>query len=109
MVDRRPPPQSSLLRVGLVLILVSHLRRPSGDQGHEGGAKYSAQLRSSHSIAQLSDGCIGLEVDAEDPTAGIRNLVVLKNRFTGEVGPAGQLQYDREKGRLVSVEEFSPF
>ena len=51
----------------------------------------------------------GLEVDAEDPTAGIRNLVVLKNRFTGEVGPAGQLQYDRDKGRLVSVEEFSPF
>ena len=94
----------------LALILVSHLRRPSGDQGHEGGAKVSlAQLRSSHSIAQLSDGCIGLEVDAEDPTAGIRNLVVLKNRFTGEVGPAGQLQYDREKGRLVSVEEFSPF
>ena len=94
----------------LALILVSHLRRPSGDQGHEGGAKVSlAQLRSSHSIAQLSDGCIGLEVDAEDPTAGIRNLVVLKNRFTGEVGPAGQLQYDRDKGRLVSVEEFSPF
>ena len=24
----------------LALILVSHLRRPSGDQGHEGGAKY---------------------------------------------------------------------
>ena len=94
----------------LALILVSHLRRPSGDTGHEGGAKVSlAQLRSSHSIAQLSDGCIGLEVDAEDPTAGIRNLVVLKNRFTGEVGPAGQLQYDREKGRLVSVEDFSPF
>ena len=94
----------------LALILVSHLRRPSGDQGHEGGAKVSlAQLRSSHSIAQLSDGCIGLEVDAEDPTAGLRNLVVLKNRFTGEVGPAGQLQYDRDKGRLVSVEDFSPF
>lgn len=94
----------------LALILVSHLRRPSGDQGHEGGAKVSlAQLRSSHSIAQLSDGCIGLEVDAEDPTAGIRNLVVLKNRFTGEVGPAGQLQYDRDKGRLVAAEEFSPF
>ena len=94
----------------LALILVSHLRRPSGDTGHEGGAKVSlAQLRSSHSIAQLSDGCIGLEVDAEDPTAGLRNLVVLKNRFTGEVGPAGQLQYDREKGRLSSIEDFSPF
>ena len=94
----------------LALILVSHLRRPSGDQGHEAGAKVSlAQLRSSHSIAQLSDACIGLEVDAEDPTAGIRNLVVLKNRFTGEVGPAGQLQYDRDKGRLLSIDHFMPF
>ena len=94
----------------LALVLVSHLRRPNGDQGHEGGAKVSlAQLRSSHSIAQLSDACIGLEVDAEDPTAGIRNLVVLKNRFTGEVGPAGQLQYDRDKGRLMSIDHFMPF
>ena len=51
------------VELDLALILVSHLRRPSGDQGHEGGAKVSlAQLRSSHSIAQLSDGCIGLEV-----------------------------------------------
>jgi len=94
----------------LALILVSHLRRPSGDTGHEGGAKVSlAQLRSSHSIAQLSDACIGLEVDSEDPTAGLRNIVVLKNRQTGEVGPAGQLQYDRDKGRLLSVDDFIPF
>jgi twinkle protein len=94
----------------LPLILVSHLRRPSGDRGHEEGAKVSmAQLRSSHSIAQLSDACIGLEVDPEEPTAGIRNIVVLKNRHTGEVGPAGQLQYDRDKGRLLSIDSFMPF
>ena len=94
----------------LAIILVSHLRRPSGERGHENGDKVSLnQFRGSHGLVQLSDGCIGLEVDAEDPTAGLRNLVVLKNRFTGEVGPAGQLQYDREKGRLVSVEDFSPF
>ena len=94
----------------LPLILVSHLRRPSGDKGHEEGAKVSmAQLRSSHSIAQLSDACIGLEVDPEEPTAGIRNLVVLKNRHTGEVGPSGQLQYDRDKGRLLSIDSFMPF
>ena len=94
----------------LALILVSHLRRPSGERGHEGGEKVSLnQFRGSHGLVQLSDACIGLEVDAEDPTAGLRNLVVLKNRLTGEVGPAGQLQYDRDKGRLMSADHFMPF
>lgn len=94
----------------LPLILVSHLRRPSGDRGHENGDRVSLnQFRGSHGLVQLSDACVGLEVDAEDPTAGLRNLVVLKNRFTGEVGPAGQLQYDRDKGRLMSADNFMPF
>ena len=94
----------------LALVLVSHLRRPSGDQGHENGAKVSlSQLRGSHSLAQLADACVAMEVDADDPTSGRRNLVVLKNRHTGFVGPADQLQYNRESGRLRTVYDDVPF
>lgn len=94
--------------LGICLVLVSHLRRPQGDKGHEGGAQVSlSQLRGSHAIAQLADTCIGLNVDAEDPTSGLRNLVVLKNRHTGEVGPCGTLQYNLETGRLTETNDFS--
>lgn len=94
--------------LGICLILVSHLRRPQGDKGHEGGAKVSlSQLRGSHAIAQLADTCIGIEVDPEEPTAGLRNLVVLKNRHTGQVGPAGVLKYDLDTGRLTETNDFN--
>ena len=96
--------------LGISLFLVSHLKRPMSEAGHEGGAKVQlSQLRSSHSIAQLSDFCIGLQVDAEDPTSGGRELVVLKNRFTGEVGFAGSLKYNRDTGRLIDTDEDCPF
>mgnify|MGYP003324840410 FL=1 len=94
--------------LGICLILVSHLRRPQGDKGHVGGAQVSlSQLRGSHAIAQLADTCIGLNVDAEDPTSGKRLIVVLKNRHTGEVGPAGALRYNLETGRLTETNEFN--
>lgn len=94
----------------LALILVSHLRRPSGDKGHEGGERVSlSQLRGSHSIAQLADGCIGLQVPAGDTTSGARELVVLKNRFCGLVGPADTLQYVHKTGRLTTVSDSIPF
>lgn len=84
------------------LIMVSHLSRPSGDRGHEAGASVRlSQTRGSHAIAQLSDACIAIEVDPEDPDNDIRHLRVLKNRFTGQTGPAGTLAYDREAGRLM--------
>ena len=37
----------------------------------------------------------------------MRQVRVLKNRFTGEVGLACTLQYDREKGRLREVGDFN--
>ena len=92
--------------IDICLFVVSHLRRPSSEAGHEGGAKVQlSQLRGSHAIAQLADACIGLEVDSEDPTSGLRNLVVLKNRHTGQVGNAGSLRYSMETGRLTEVSE----
>ena len=90
--------------LGITLFLVSHLTRPQG-RGHEAGGKVElSQLRGSHAIAQLADQCIGLQMDAEDPTNDCRDLVVLKNRFTGQVGWAGRLKYHRESGRLIDAD-----
>lgn len=91
------------------IFLVSHLKRPNGE-GHEEGAQTSlAQLRGSHAIAQLSDFVIGMERDLQDEKrANITTLRVLKNRYTGETGIAGWLEYNRETGRLKELQE-DPF
>tara|TARA_R110002020_G_scaffold133304_4_gene297465 strand:- start:205 stop:1845 length:1641 start_codon:yes stop_codon:yes gene_type:complete len=89
---------------GAGLILVSHLRRVEGNRGHENGISVSlSHLRGSQSIAQLSDCVIALERDqqADDPQeANTTHMRVLKSRYTGDVGMATHLLYDRETGRL---------
>ena len=86
---------------GVGMVLVSHLKRPEG-KGHEEGATTSlAQLRGSHAIAQLSDMVIGLERNQQSQDANLTALRVLKNRFSGETGLAGQLHYNRNTGRLT--------
>lgn len=87
------------------MIMVSHLSRPSGDRGHEAGAAVRLNsIRGSHALAQLSDACIAIQVDPDEPDSDIRHLRILKNRFTGETGDAGTLVYDRETGRLIEEE-----
>ena len=85
------------------MILISHLRRAQGDKGHEDGASVSlGQLRGSHSIAQLSDLVVALERDISNGD-NRSCLKVLKNRFNGQTGPAGNLAYDSETGRLQTA------
>lgn len=97
------------MELNIAIILVSHLKRPQGDRGHEDGARTSlAQLRGSHAIAQLSDFVIGAERDQQGDHKNITTLRVLKNRYTGETGEAGWLSYDPETGRLAEVLE-DPF
>ena len=85
---------------GVGLILVSHLKRPEG-KGHEEGAQTSlGQLRGSAAIGQLSDMVIGMERNQQSDDPNVTTLRVLKNRFSGETGIAGQLYYDRKTGRL---------
>lgn len=87
------------------MFVVSHLRRPDGDRGHEEGATTSlAQLRGSHSIAQLADAVIGLERNQQGEEPNELVLRVLKNRFTGDTGIAGMLRYFKETGRLHELE-----
>jgi len=89
---------------GIVLIAVSHLKRPEGKAHEEGSATSISQLRGSASIAQLSDFVIGLERNgqAECPTTrNTTHIRVLKNRYSGMTGPAGHLLYDTKSGRLT--------
>ena len=91
----------------IALFVVSHLKRPS-DKGHEEGAVTSlAQLRGSGSIAQLSDMVIGLERNGQAEDMRERNTThirVLKNRWSGQTGPACQLLYNKETGRMFETE-----
>ena len=86
--------RSLVERTGIAMFLVSHLRRTSSDQNHEEGARVTlGQLRGSASIAQLSDAVIALERNQQQGTSNT-TVRVLKNRFTGEVGPACELSFD---------------
>lgn len=87
---------------GVGLLLVSHLKRPSGDKGHEEGAVTSlSQLRGSHAIAQLSDMVLGMERNQQGEQANTTTVRVLKNRFSGETGIACHVQYNPQTGRLL--------
>jgi twinkle protein len=92
---------------GIGLLLVSHLRRPSGDRGHEDGREVSlSHLRGSASIAHLSDSVIALERNqqAEDEVeANTTVLRILKNRYTGDTGICTHLHYDKETGRMTEI------
>lgn len=93
----------------VTLICVSHLRRPQGNAGHEDGQAVSlSQLRGSGAIAQLSDAVITLERNsmAENEQERHRTKVaVAKNRYNGYTGPACELQYIKETGRMLEVKE----
>lgn len=94
---------------GAGLILVSHLRRIDGNKGHEKGVETDlSHLRGSQSISQLSDCVITLERNqqADDPVlASTTRVRILKSRYTGDVGIATYLQYDKETGRLMEIED----
>jgi len=92
--------------LGIHLIVVSHLSRPQGT-GHEEGANISLnQLRGSHSLAQLPDMILALERNTQAVNEEERNRTcvrVLKNRFSGESGPAALLQWTKQTGRLTEI------
>lgn len=95
--------RSFVEETGCGMLLVSHLRRPTGDKGHENGAQTAlSQLRGSAAIGQLSDICIGLERDQQSKSEDDGTIVrVLKNRFTGWCGPAGSVKYEGSTGRML--------
>jgi twinkle protein len=99
--------RSLVEETGVGLLLVSHLRRASGDKGHEDGREVSlAHLRGSQSIAHLSDGVIALERNQQEEDETLANTTVvriLKNRYTGDTGIATYLYYDKDSGRMSEI------
>lgn len=94
--------RSLVERTGITMFLVSHLRRTGEGKTHEEGGRVTlGQLRGSAAIAQLSDAVIALERDQQKDTD--TTVRVLKNRFTGEVGPACDLVYDLSTCRFNEV------
>lgn len=90
------------------LILVSHLKRPDGRPLEEGGKTHLGLLRGSGSIGQLSDIVIGQERDQQsEELSNVTTLRILKNRFNGETGLAGELIYNKVTGRLLPPGEGS--
>ena len=91
------------------MLLVAHLRRGTGDAGHEQGKEVSlSMLRGSHSIAQLSDAVIALERDQQAKDAVSANTTtvrVLKNRYAGETGVATFLLYNTDSGRMTEIDD----
>ena len=108
MIDTTMTKLRSLVeRTGITLFLVSHLRRSNNDRtSHEEGGKVSlSQLRGSHSIAQLSDQVIALERDQQAETdKDITTIRIIKNRYSGETGFAGQIKYDLSTSRFTEHE-----
>jgi twinkle protein len=94
------------------LFLVSHLRRTQNDKSHEEGARVSlAQLRGSQAIAQLSDNVFGLERDQQSSENQDQSVLrVLKNRYSGDVGIASTLQYNKTTCKFDEITDpiFSP-
>ena len=103
--------RSLVEETGIALLLVSHLRRPAGDRGHEDGREVSlSHLRGSASIAHLSDSVIALERNQQaddDVEANTTTIRVLKNRYTGDTGAACYLHYDKDTGRMSQID--NPF
>ena len=112
MIDTTMTKLRSLVeRTGIALFLVSHLRRTTNDRHthEEGGRINLSQLRGSHSIAQISDNLVGLErnqqsEDGRSPTT----LRILKNRYSGETGTAGELTYNINTCRFTENETTEP-
>ena len=109
MIDKTMTDLRSLVeRTGIHLFLVSHLRRTQQDKNHEEGARVTlGQLRGSASISQLSDNLIALERNQQETNSNT-TLRVLKNRYSGEVGVASELQYDLSNCRFSENETTTP-
>ena len=104
--------RSLVQRTGISLFLVSHLRRSGtgSTSAEEGGRVSLSSLRGSHSISQISDNVWALEAAQQKESDRSTTLRVLKNRYTGEVGIAATLKYDRKTCQFVEDdgESFNP-
>ena len=94
-----------VVETGVGLIMIVHLKRPSGDKSFSTGGQVSIDdLRGSAAIEQLSWNVIGLERDQQGEDKDFSKIRILKNRTVGFLGIADTLKYQAETGRLLPIE-----
>ena len=100
---------SSLLKIvkryNIHLTLISHLRKAGGDSKsfEEGRLASLDDIKGSGSIKQISFDIIAFArnlMATEDSERNTIKFAVLKSRFSGNTGRAGQASYDPNTGRL---------
>ena len=100
---------SSLLKIvkryNIHLTLISHLRKAGGDSKsfEEGRLASLDDIKGSGSIKQISFDIIAFArnlMATEDSERNTIKFAVLKSRFSGNTGRAGQASYNPESGRL---------
>lgn len=89
----------------IVIFLAVHLRRIDSNKGHEEGAQIGlSHIRGTQGIGSNSDLVIGLERDQQGAEDNVSTIRILKNRWTGETGTAGELHYCKSTGRMTEIE-----
>jgi twinkle protein len=86
--------------------VISHLRKVQGGgvTFEQGKLPSMDDIKGSGSIKQISFDIIGFARDMANEDEQIRNtinFIVLKSRFTGKTGPAGNAKYDHDTTRLA--------
>lgn len=92
--------------------LVSHLRKMgnAGQSFEDGKIASLDDIKGSGSIKQVSYDIIAFARDVGNEDELVRNTIqmkVLKSRYTGLTGPAGQVFYDYDTGRLNAIDDFN--
>jgi len=86
--------------------IISHLRKVQGGGStfEQGKLPSMDDIKGSGSIKQISFDIIGFARDMANENEEIRNtinFIVLKSRFTGRTGPAGNAKYNHDTTRLT--------
>ena len=104
---------SDLLKVvkkhNVWLGIVSHLRKSSGGAFEEGNMASIDDIKGSGSIKQISFDIIAFSRNLVAVNESDRNQIkfsVLKSRYTGLTGPAGNSKYNQHTGRLEKGDGF---
>ena len=85
--------------------VVSHLRKTNNNQKsfEEGAVPSDDDLKGSGSLKQIAFQIIAIsrsKIEEDPAKRNLSKLWVLKDRFTGRTGPAGQFRFVEETGRL---------
>lgn len=113
-IDRLMTKLRSLVEeTGAGMVIISHLKKPSGDGSFEEGSAISLDdLRGSGSLKQIPDIIIALERNQQADDEYEKNKIklrVLKNRFTGDTGIAGYLVFNKATHRLKGEDDDAQF